>query len=364
MNFGWSVRHKSRMHRGGLTFVAIFVSVLISEMVMRGGLAFSSWDRLGNPAVYFDPLCDEDYWLALRRGEWGSSLHRVAPSEQHASTGWIPDRSSLDALEAFPTLHRPAEYDETIALFGDSYFFGTTPSGTRISDSLQGLRPKSRILNFGVGGYGLGQILLRLEDRMTVLDPGSWVIIGVLTTDIDRAILQVRDAPKPWFSLTEAGGLSAHFPAQDPVTQWFKEHPVSANSLLWRRLIRTVQLYKSRGSEATMPACAVAEKKALSQAIFSRVSAVCQAGGLKCVVMGLYRPIDLKQGAGWRAEAIQSAQKYGLALIDTAPKMRASSTGWAELYGADDHPNPSGNRRMASWIDQELNVYGRVGTPK
>jgi hypothetical protein len=345
---------RGHWRRIGLTTAGLTLAMLATEIGLRAGLKWSTWDRLGNPAVYFDPLCDEDHWRALRRGAWAAELHTITPSEQHPTLGWLPAEDSLDARGALTIQGAPLDPQQTIALFGDSYTAGTTPAGTRISDALQRLRPQAQILNFGVGGYGLDQILLRLEDRLGVLNPGDQVLIGVLTTDLDRTILPLRDAPKPWFSLSSAGDLTLHPPAQGSTTQWFASHPIAATSLLWRRVIRTAQLQSARSAESTKPDCQVQEKTELSHALLSRMGAVCRDAGLHCTLLSLHRPIDLAQGGGWRAELLHSAQTHGLKLIDTAALMRDLEGGWAEMYGRDNHPSAAGNQQLARWIDRAL----------
>ena len=346
-----SGRHR---HRLGLIIGALVLTAVATEVLLRVGLRTATWDRLGQPAAYFDPLCDDNHWRALRRGAWGQALHRISPQERHSTLGWTPHTASLDSRGAFPTLSPPRNPESTIALFGDSYIFGTTPQGTRIADALSALRPEAEVLNFGVGGYGLDQILLRLEDRVGVLPAGSWVFIGALTTDIDRTILQVRDAPKPWFTLSEGGALRLNPPPDVPVAQWFDDHPITATSLLWQRLRRTWQLRAAQGSESTEPHCAVAQKRALTHALLSRMASVCAEAQLSCALLSMQRPIDLTQGAGWRAELYRSAPHHGLGLIDTGPLMKSLPEGWSDLYGADSHPSPAGNRQLATWIDQFL----------
>ena len=335
--------------RTWLMLVATVISLVAAETAARWGLLHSKSSRLGDPAAYFDPLCDEDYWRALRRGRFGAHLHRVGPNDQDPLLGWIPTKNSLDDVLALATPHSP-QAQKTVALFGDSYIFGTTTSGTRISDVLAAARPDTRVLNFGVGGYGLDQIVLRVEDRAAVLQPGDQVIIGVMTTDIDRAMLKVRDAPKPWFSLEEEGSLKLHLPPQQDSAAWFMDNPVEAHSLLWSRLSRAIQVRSA--SPAIGPECETEHKKALASAIFGRLESVCRQSQLSCQVLLLYRPIDLEYGSGWRGAAIRDAKQ--LTVLDSEPWFVNSTVDWRDLYGADRHPNAEGNANIAAGLDRNL----------
>jgi lysophospholipase L1-like esterase len=220
-----------------------------------------------------------------------------------------------------------------------------------VSDHLRTLRPDTAVLNFGVGGYGLGQILLRLEDRVAVLKPGDTAVIGVLTTDIDRAVLSVRDAPKPWFELGHDGGLIEHAPEGGDVASWFDAHPVQASMLLWRRLNRTWALHQAAELPSTNPSCREEDKTNLARALLSRMGEVCTEHALQCPVLVLYRPIDLEHGAGWRRTVL--TEDHRLQVIDSWEWFQG---GWAESYGADQHPNSQGNARIAKGVLDAIGV--------
>jgi hypothetical protein len=55
-----------------------------------------------------------------------------------------------------------------------------------------------RVLNAGVGGYGVDQSALRAEMLIPILKPRA-VIIGIYEADISRAAFSAYSAPKPYF---------------------------------------------------------------------------------------------------------------------------------------------------------------------
>jgi hypothetical protein len=337
-----------------IAVVSAGLALCLAEYGSRWGLAHSPAEWLGDPGHYFDPLCDEDYWRALRRGAYGADLHRVGPNEQHSRLGWIPARTSLDTNGALRSLSSVESEGSTVALFGDSYVFGTTEEGHRVSDHLRTLRPNTAVLNFGVGGYGLGQILLRLEDRVSVLKPGDTAVMGVLTTDIDRAILGVRDAPKPRFELSIAGELVEHEPASGDVASWFDAHPIQASMLLWHRLERTWALHQAADRPSTQPSCREEDKTNLARALMSRMGEVCTENALRCHVLALYRPIDLQHGAGWRRTVL--TEDHGLEVLDSWAWFQGEENVWQGSYGADQHPNSRGNARIARGVNDAIEV--------
>ena len=329
------------------------LAVLATELGLRTALVHSRWKRVADPEAYFDPLCDDDYWIALGRGKWASELHRPGSNQHDPRLGWVPDRRRLDLFGAWPTAGTPDAYGRQIALFGDSYVFGTVEDGFRLSDALQARRSEDAVRNFGVGGYGLGQSILRFEDRLAVLQPGDQVVMGVLTTDLDRTVLSVRDAPKPqWFF--DDGMLQMAEPGALNVEEWFTHQSIASGSVLWARFWRTVSLWQSSESLSTEPACRVAEKTELARALLKRLSDTCDAKQLECVVMLFHRPIDLMYGSGWRAEVVQEASVGSLQLLDTGPLLLGESSDWRTLYGEDAHPNVDGNVKLAEWLDAAL----------
>jgi hypothetical protein len=341
-------------HRVALLLITAAMSLALLEVGLRAALKLSTSSWLANPGSTFDPLCDEDYWLALGRGRWAEELGRPGVHEQDPVLGWTPDRRSLDAQGAWPTVSRPSSVSARLAVFGDSYAFGTTPDGQRISDILQELRPDEQIMNFAVGGYGLDQTLLRLEDRQEVLTAGDRVVIGVLTTDLDRVILSVRDAPKPVFRLDGDGELRLQPPDGGDLDDWFNTRSLKATSLIWSRLSRSWSLWGSDEPLSTRPPCRVEEKTALSSAIFDRLDQICRAQDWTCLVVLFHRPVDIAEGDGWRGELVRGIESDVLSVLDSRDALDAHQEDWTTLYGEDRHPNAAGNRVLAEAVHAAL----------
>mgnify|MGYP003911508547 CR=1 FL=1 len=74
-----------------------------------------------------------------------------------------------------------------------------------------------RVLNAGVRGYGLDQIVLRAERLVPELKP-STVVLAFIADDILRTALAVRDAKgKPWFVPDGEGLALSNVPVQAAV---------------------------------------------------------------------------------------------------------------------------------------------------
>jgi hypothetical protein len=87
-----------------------------------------------------------------------------------------------------------------IALFGDSATFGEeVDDDATLPHHLERFLDGAEVLNFGVRGYGLGQMVLRLEEDGLALRPQHVVVVVLLPSDIARDALTDFSHPKPAF---------------------------------------------------------------------------------------------------------------------------------------------------------------------
>lgn len=139
----------------------------------------------------------------------------------HPSFGWtnVPDYRSdarvpysvtinargLRALHEYTS--EPIPGQRRIAFFGDSMVFGEEVDDTdTLPFHLERALAGSEVLNFGVHGYGLGQMALRLEKEGFDVRPDH-VVVGYLTYDLLRDPMMQYVHAKPAFRV-DAGHLS------------------------------------------------------------------------------------------------------------------------------------------------------------
>ncbi len=327
---------------------------MLGEATLRGHFYLGGWQRLADPAAYADPLCDDSYWLLLHRAAgWKMRPESPGPFEWDPELGWTPDRRNLDAKGAWPTAKAPQPpLESPIALFGDSFLFGTTPNGERISDILQEALPHRPVLNFAVGGYGVDQMVMAAERHLLSLAPAS-VVLGIMTTDLDRAVLSVRTAPKPR-AVLEGTQLRFQLPrATDGAPAWFAGHPPKVRSFLFAFLRRQGALKTAAARGDLEPACRIEEKTRIHMALVDRFRKTCEAGAHRCRVVLFHRKEELDRPEGWRSLRVkQSAVENGLPVLDTrrvfqaAAKSAGRDASW--LYGADRHPTATANEAIAA----------------
>lgn len=79
----------------------------------------------------------------------------------------------------------------SIHAFGDSFLFGQGVDQDKIAPNLlaEQYRDQAAILNYAVSGYGLDQMVLRLEASLATIKPGDLVIFAPITNDFRRNLI-------------------------------------------------------------------------------------------------------------------------------------------------------------------------------
>jgi hypothetical protein len=231
-----AVPHRSaftRTRRIGAAVLALALATLAAELALRWMLfgswpGFATWRRADR---YAEPLGEDDYWklqVAFR------GAHQPA-KQPHPLLGWV---GRFD-----PHTYRHWAADELgerrpVLMYGDSFAVGVPPSRS-FHEILNGdaeFSARHYLLNYGVSGYGVDQILLLL--RQTVdLHERPFVVLSLMTFDLDRSVLSVRPGQKPRFRV-EAGELVLEPTvfARDPYAH-HAAHPPAIRSYLWRGLL-------------------------------------------------------------------------------------------------------------------------------
>ncbi len=142
-----------------------------------------------------------------------------------ADLGWAPkpnDASGeISALGARGRLVQ-GELSGTISTYGDSYTFCDGVAAADAWPTLLGETLNRGVLNFGVGGYGTDQALMRLE-KMYPMAPSRVVILGIQPENINRIVSVYRGfyqgafgPPKPFYLLNQDGALERRNPFSSP----------------------------------------------------------------------------------------------------------------------------------------------------
>ena len=217
--------------RSRILLVVLAVSIaLVSVEVAFRALLFTQlpWmSRFRQPGLYSNPLSD-DYWKLLHA--FGSADRQ--PSRLHPLLGWSGSfDDQLQHLEKTKVENRTP-----VLLYGDSFAHYHLPKWfQQYFNEDASLNKHCFLLNYGVGGYGLDQIQLLFERSIDGFKRPS-VIYSFLLDDIGRALLSVRDHPKPYYA-EEGGSLTLRgVPTDRRIDDYLAKNPIGIRSYLWRLL--------------------------------------------------------------------------------------------------------------------------------
>lgn len=131
---------------------------------------------------------------------------------------------------------RPPPGVERVELFGDSCAFGEEVDGdATVSFHLERMLEGTEVLNFGVRGYGLGQMALRLEEEGFALHPDRVIVLLLIPSDVSRDASDRFGHNKPVFAVRdsqlEIGNVPVPIASRQP---WLLRHSFAA-AWLWGR---------------------------------------------------------------------------------------------------------------------------------
>jgi lysophospholipase L1-like esterase len=283
---------------------------------------------------------------------WRWPSHRAGDSEPvpgttqfayDATLGWAPIAGSVGTMlgkplsftaqgaraqnrQGSPTTGR------LILAFGDSmtegFAVGDDDTWPAALERLTG-RP---VLNAGVRGYGLDQMVLRAERLVPDLKP-STVILAFIADDISRTALAVRDfRGKPYF-LPEGEGLALHnVPVRDA---HFPSWIAAARDALGRShlLDRIVTRLGKRPYWTGREIGTGADPFIVSCRLMDRFAALAKREGAGALVVALPEQgvfFDARAAAGQRealTRILGCAARAGLATLDTTPAFAKEDVG-------------------------------------
>lgn len=344
-----------RRREAGVNLLLLTVSLslaapLAGEVVLRAGIALGV-DALRDPALYAHPLHDDDYWKLKYRWD-GSTILDLRAFAFDRELGWT-------SRQRLPRRGRK----KPLLLFGDSFAQGVPPTlpKLRLPRALGRLLPWHRVFSHAVSGYGLGQIYLRL--RAVLPDfPGAQVVVAIMLYDIDRAVLTVRGAPKPYFTHS-AGALTLHgVPVPADTDRWYRDHPPALGSYLLALLGRRYQ--RAQPERETEVALRRTEIETVTRALLEAIEAEARTYRAPLHVVLLYAPWDFTH-QGWRERFLKAElARLGADVIDTKPALLAAAEGDLDrlyLPAPNHHPNDQGNRVIAETIAAHLKRHLAAG---
>ncbi len=383
--------------RRALLPIAVGLLMLLIADLIGGHLASSGWELGGK---YLAP-----YDRPVLQGPAEAQVQRLrllldgAPDERpdlvtqfDAQLGWALD-PTLAGLNAAGARSGPFDTSgagdrEVLALaFGCSFTYGDEVQGDETwCVELERRRPDLRCLNFGIGGQGLDQALLRLEQEVPRQQPDE-VLLALMPSAAPRAATHVRGFDSAWsrmvwlkprVSLDANGALVRHpVPAASArdVLQILEEPDVFRERLAGDRLMaahgaafaprNTHLLHRSfvgrvfltwRVFSAYPPETSLADSpidlEALHLAIAQRANEVCVESGatLRYLILPSAKDLGVRDstgGAPW-AGLVQELERSGVEVLDASKTVLGVPAD--RRWQPQGHYSPETNAAVGAWL--------------
>lgn len=337
-----------------LVLVLVAATLAACEWLFRTAL-FKGWKavaHLRQPGLYAlnypdttGPIFSQEYWslYTLFGGQHQPPPH---PQPLLGWSGYFDRETLVHDDEPRRKGRRP------VLLFGDSF------SACVNVDCFQDILTVDSVfsqdhflLNYGVGGYGLDQIHLLYKEVVGRFEK-PFVVLGVMTRDMERAMLQARIGQKPWFTLEDDSLVMHGVPIDPDGRAWYERNKPAIPSYLYRLLSHQLNGDSLHGPEAT--AMFKEEMRRLNRALLVNTVRDIQQRGLDFVVL-VFEPMYLLEG-DWRSlffrELLDSLDVPHIVTSDIA---RADGWKWDYTpYEQPDngHPTLHMNRLISAVVKQ------------
>jgi hypothetical protein len=229
-----------------LAIISVLTTIVVAELGFRAALfsdiAFMKRYRVPERYAYGE---SDDYWKLDFL--FGSSGYKP-PKTPHPLLGWVGwfDRET----------YRHDEYarirnKRPVLLYGDSFAScSVSPKECfhGILNSDPGFSKNHFLLNYGVGGYGVSQIFL-LYQKSIGQYKNPFVIVSMLTEDLDRSVLSVRVGQTPFFRIVDNSLALSGIPIGPSAESFYSKNPPEITSYLFRMFVHSDLFQKFIQSE-------------------------------------------------------------------------------------------------------------------
>jgi len=330
-----------------ILFVEIFLRSIVNgrlevfAVILRRPELYASW-------------FEEDYWKlhVKMNGRY------KPPKNPHPLLGWIGkfDRTTLIHNHTSEVGQR-----RPVLLYGDS--FAACVTKEKFQDLLNensDFSDKYYLLNYGVGGYGLGQIFLLLKNTVHLYEKPI-VVLSCMTNDLDRSVMSFRTGQKPSFRVIKGVVQNSTMPIYEDPYGFLAQNPPQIRSYLLAGLSRLLFRAMPRVFRHTQN---FEEVKAVNTYLIRESISILRAHRVPFIVVVFHHFNEdavtiFDSRSSWRSEAIyDTLTDLQVPYISTKNLIQSD----AELKGRqlrsdyflynDGHPNAHYNRLVANEIKQ------------
>lgn len=308
-----------------------------------------------------------NYIIAYR-----TTLGSGMPTQFDATLGWVPRANfmstdhqegvlytaSSDSLRMHRSAASPA--GGMIIAVGDSYTEGGEVEDNASWPAHLERLTRQTVINGGVGGYGLDQIVLRAEDLVARYRPqASVLLVGFIADDVGRSELTRRSgAAKPYFTVDDGALVLRNVPVPPPEPARLDlVRQVLGYSFLVDLLMRRLDLLDYWYAGVTMEHRAHRDGERVACLLMQRLAAL----PVRTILVAQYPPgawqneADRREQRRLVAHVANCAKAAKLDVLDTFEAVeRAVAKDGVSPYYINWHMNDAGNALTARLIAEHL----------
>ncbi len=226
--------------------ITLAICLVIAEFAFRWMLfgGSSVFEHLRNPR-HFSAVYNETDFEAFPDDFWKLTYYFQTdarpPDNPHPYLGWIGNFNGESLVHWDES---KVEHRRPILLYGNSFTqcVLNTPCFQDILNADTVFTKDNYLLNYGVGGYGVGQMTLLMDSTIHRFE-NPYVFLAIMPMDLDRTILSFRIGQKPQFDIENGELVIKGLPIDPDPENWIKDNPPEITSYIARRL-------KMKGYEA------------------------------------------------------------------------------------------------------------------
>lgn len=333
--------------------LALFLpfAVLLFELTFRVILfSNTSIPLLESPGLYADADTSDDYWILYHY--YSRAPFSTPEKRGHPLFGWLQGNGGSLGVVSDKYFKVSDVTRRPLLFFGDSFIAGAVGMREKIPQLLEEALPEFNVLNYGVGGYGTDQILLRLKHeapRFRERDP--LVLVGILLKDMDRSLLSFRISQKPYYTVSD-GRLLLHLPGFERNADFVANYRFRTRSFTWAALRSLVR--HALGSQGGDPA----RREEVNRLLTKDACEFVRTNGLNAYFVILYNRFELRAALDGEQTARERELKRAFAsagyekVIDTKEPLleglNAGSLRVEDVFLPDGHYNATGNRLIVA----------------
>ena len=360
--------HRSRFReawiRLGLTLASVVITFLGAELAVR---------TLGSDSRRWE-FCNFVTYSSVTEGRWHTMrpdrLLGYVPNPGYSGTDHL-GRALLTFDENGLRVHRrneppPANASPPVLVVGNSYAMGEEVADDETFPAHLEAILDRRVLNGGVLGYGIDQMVLRAEQLAASFRP-DLLVVSFIAEDVRRVQKRILwGIDKPYFDVVDGALQLRNVPVPSPVATMKPLDPVRrllGYSFLIDVVMRRVGLnaYWLRGQPAHFEQVHD-EGERVACLLMDRLRQLGETHGMRVLVVAQYTPrawwlraSTLRFETEITIDLLTCARTSGLETLDTRAAVEpAVRQRGVDRYYINRHMNDAGNRLTAELIARHL----------